>query len=791
MPEKKTAPKTAKVQKKRLILLDTHAIMHRAYHAMPNFSTSSGEPTGGLYGLSTMLFKIVEDFKPDYIVAAYDLPKKTFRHEVYEGYKAGRKTIDDELRTQLARSKNLLEDFGIPVYSLAGFEADDMLGTITSQLKKNKDIEIIIATGDMDTLQLVDKKRVKVFTLKKGITDTVIYDEDAVMERYGFGPEHIIDYKGLRGDPSDNIIGVPGVGEKTATTLIKEFGTIENIYKVLKKNPEKLKNAGVTERLVGVLAENEEEALFSKTLATISQNAPIEFKLPEKIWREGVDPTRLGKIFTELEFRSLIPRVSKMFGNNESAGEVVVSTIPKDEIEKTAIALWLINSDVTDGGESEILSYAKTDNFEKAKEKILADLKTENLEQVYNEIEMPIFPIVTKMEKFGVGIDKKVFADLSKKYHSHIEEIEKQAYKLAGEEFNMASPKQLAEILFTKLGLKRKTRTSKVSTKAEVLEELKDEHPIIPLIMEHREYSKLVGTYIDTIPKMVGEDGRLHARFVQHGSTTGRFASVDPNLQNIPIRTDAGKEIRKGMVAGPGRVLISLDYSQIELRIMAILSKDEELIKIFQAGIDVHTGVAARVFGVAEKDATKEMRRRAKIINFGIIYGMGISALQKNLGSTRDEAKTFYDTYFATFKGVADYIEKTKAFAYQHFYTETLYGRKRRLPGLKSSMQFLRAFAERMATNAPLQGTQSDVIKLAIRFADADLVSAGIEGKANLILQIHDELVYEVDADLAEKAEKIIRTAMEGVLERSYIHYKSEVPILVTSGKGNTLYDLK
>ena len=334
MPAKKAAAKkegaelktTKTAKKKRLILLDTHAILHRAYHAMPDFSTAAGVPTGALYGLSTMLFKIVDDLKPDYIVAAYDLPKKTFRHEVYEGYKAGRKTIDDALSTQLGASKKLLEDFGIPVYSCPGFEADDMLGTIVEQLKDDKDIEIYIATGDMDTLQLVDKKRVKVFTLRKGITDTIVYDEAAVNERYGFGPEHIVDYKGLRGDPSDNIIGVPGVGEKTATILITQFGTIENMYKVLKKNPEKVKAAGVTDRLMVILLENEEEALFSKTLATISRNAPVEFILPEKTWQLGVDPTHLEKTFTELEFKSLVPRVKKMFGTNDTTGERVEST---------------------------------------------------------------------------------------------------------------------------------------------------------------------------------------------------------------------------------------------------------------------------------------------------------------------------------------------------------------------------------------------------------------------------------------------------------------------------------
>ncbi len=803
MPAKKVASKAEKTKKKRLILLDTHAILHRAYHAMPDFSTSSGEPTGGLYGLSTMLFKIVEELKPDYIAAAYDLPKKTFRHEVYEGYKAGRKSADDALKVQLGRSRELLEDFGIPVYACPGFEADDMLGTIVEQLKDNKDIEVYIATGDMDTLQLVDKKRVKVFTLRKGITDTVVYDETAVNERYGFGPEHITDYKGLRGDPSDNIIGVPGIGEKTATILIQQFGTIENLYKVLKKNPEKVKAAGITDRLLGILKDNEEEALFSKTLATISRNAPIEFVLPEKTWQAGVDPVRLEKTFRDFEFKSLVPRVKRMFGDNESGvakkaadGESLgfgesQSGADKDDIEKTAIALWLVNSDISYAGESEILSYAKTDNFEKAKAKILADLHEEKLDKVYTEIELPIYDIVRGMEQFGVGIDKQLFTDLSKQYHALIDDVEKKVWELAGEEFNLSSPKQLGEILFTKLGLKRKTRTSKVSTKAEVLAELEGEHPIIPLIMEYREYSKLVSTYIDTIPTMVGTDGRLHTRFVQHGTTTGRFASLNPNLQNIPIRTEAGRMIRKGMVAGDGNCLISLDYSQIELRIMAILSGDKELIKIFNEGIDVHTGVASRVFGVAPEEVTKEMRRRAKIINFGIIYGMGVSALQKNLGSTRAEAQAFHDTYFENFHGVRDFIENTKAFANEHYYTETLFGRKRRFPALRSNMQFLRSMAERMASNAPLQGTQSDIIKLAIRYADEDLKAAGLADKTHLILQIHDELVYEVDEKLADKAEEVIRKAMEGALERSYIHFKSPVPIVVSSGKGKTLYDVK
>lgn len=784
------AKKSTKEGKKRLVLLDTHAILHRAYHAIPDFATASGEPTGGLYGLCTMLFKIVEVLKPDYIVAAYDLPKKTFRHVAYDAYKVGRQATDESLKIQIGKSRELLEDFGVPVYSAEGFEADDVLGTITEKLKKDKNIEIIIATGDMDTLQLVDEKRVQVFTLKKGITDTILYDEKEVMERYGFGPEHITDYKGLRGDPSDNIPGVHGIGEKTATILIKEFGTVENIYKVLKKNPEKVKAAGVTDRLVGVLLENEEEALFSKTLATISKTAPINFDLLKKSWKDGVDTKRLTEVFTNLEFRSLIPRISKVFGES-AAVHAPDENVDDADVERAAIKLWLINSDITNGTLTDILSFTKTQTLAVADKKLDEMLEKENLTKVYEEIELPIFDIVRNMKTHGILIDKKVFADLSKDYHKKVKAIEKKIWELAGEEFNIASPKQLGEILFNKLDLKRKSKTAKVSTKAEVLEELHDAHPIVPLIGEFREYSKLLSTYIDVIPGLAGEDGRLHARFIQHGTTTGRFASEDPNLQNIPIRTDAGREIRKALIAGEGKSLLSLDYSQIELRIMAILSKDKTLIDIFKRGSDVHAGVAAKVFGVEEDKVEREMRRRAKIINFGIMYGMGVSALQKNLGSTRQEAMDFHDAYFKNFPQVQEFLEATKAFAAKHYFTETLFGRKRRFPALRSHIPFLRSFAERMAMNAPLQGTQSDIVKLAIRYANEDLKDAGLSDKISLILQIHDELVYEVDNAVLDEAEQIIKKSMETALERSYIHYKSPVPILVSSGKGKTLYDIK
>jgi DNA polymerase-1 len=381
---------------------------------------------------------------------------------------------------------------------------------------------------------------------------------------------------------------------------------------------------------------------------------PISFSLPEKSFLETVSAERITNLFRTLEFRSLLARIEKTFGGNGVvlSVEKEAESVPPEEIEKTAIALWVVNSDITDGGIKDILTFGKTDSFTEAKEKIEKALVDENLTLVYNEIEKPLYDVVKEMERTGVAVDKNVFISLIEKYKQRIVEIEKKVYELAGEEFNLASPKQLGEILFKKLGLVTKARNSKLSTKAEVLESLRDAHPIVPLMLEHREYAKLVSTYLEPIPTLVAPDGRLHARFIQHGSTTGRFSSANPNLQNLPIRTESGREIRKAFIAKKGSVLLSLDYSQIELRMVAILSGDPTLTDIFKTGKDVHTSVAVKVFGVKENEVTPEMRRRAKVINFGIIYGMGISALQKNLGSTRAEAQQFYDTYFAEFSEV-------------------------------------------------------------------------------------------------------------------------------------------
>lgn len=786
--------------KKRIVLLDTHAIIHRAYHALPDFSTSSGEPTGALYGLSTMILSIVSNLKPDYIIACYDMPGGNFRSEAMESYKANRKKGDDELIDQIVKSREVMDALSIPYYELKGYEADDLLGTISEILKKDKENEIIIASGDMDTLSLVDKKQVKVFTLKRGLTDTVLYDENAVKERFGFGPKMLPDYKGLRGDPSDNIIGIAGIGEKTATTLLTTFGSIEDIYKKLKKDKEVFKKAGITDRIINLLEEGEEEAVFSKTLATIMKDVPVKFSLPEKKWKDAVDFSNVEKICQRFEFKSLPARFKKeVFGEVEIKKEDVdlqkEQNIKDEDIRKVAIALWLIDSEKTNQGLSDILSFAKTNDFNEAKKIIWKEVKKRDLEKVYEEIEAPIIPIVDQMQDHGVLLDKKYLENLSKEYHKMLDVLEKEIYKLAGEEFNIKSPKQLSEILFTKMLLPtkgiKKSASGGYSTDISTLEKLEDEHEIIKKIIDYRELQKLLSTYIDVLPELVKEDGRLHAEFLQHGTSTGRFSSNNPNLQNIPTKSDLGRAIRNAFVAEKGYKLISFDYSQIELRIAAMFSGDEYMIKAFNEGKDIHSAVAMKVFNVKEDGVTSEMRRVAKVINFGILYGMGVLALKKNIGTSKEEAQKFYNEYFEQFKSIKDYLDDTKNFARKFGYTETLFKRRRYFPGINSSLPFIRAMEERMAINAPIQGTSADLIKIAMSMAHNRIKKEGLSDKVFPILQIHDELIYEVKEDVAEKVAEMIKETMEHVLENSFIKYKPEVPLSVNYVIGNNWGELK
>ncbi len=838
---------TKKTDKKRLILLDAHAILHRAYHALPDFATTRGEPTGALYGLSAMLIGIIESLKPDYMIACYDVKGPTYRHEAYKEYKAQRKTPDEALVAQMSRSRDIFAALGIPIYDKQGFEADDMLGTIVEQLTgaaknnkqqttkskkstksktKNSNLQIIIASGDMDTLQLVKGEEVLVYTFKKGIKDTIMYDEKMVNERYGFGPELVADYKGLRGDPSDNIIGVKGIGEKTATILLQAFGTIEEMYEELDAgHDDEFVKAGITPRIIQLLKDNKEEAEFSKMLATIRRDAPITFLLPEKTFKESLDIKKVTALWQQLEFRTLVQRLQKAVGTssepakktggsmtssqasqNNSPGIPQRATPRKDgragdsvsageddrghgaslfsesvrgeegfvheaappDFSQTAVALWLVNSNVTNPTMEDVLNFANTDSYEEAKKVIFTELDKRNARKIYDTIELPLIAITEKMEKHGIKIDDAFLLDLSKKYHAEVDRLQKEIWKHAGMEFNISSPKQLGEVLFDKLNLTaknmKKTAGGARSTKESELEKLRDLHPIVPMIFEYRELTKLLSTYIDAIPPLLGSDKRLHSHLVSAGTTTGRMASINPNLQNIPVRTDLGKAIRHAFVAEKGFKLCSFDYSQMELRIAAFLSGDEKMIQIFKEGKDVHSSVASFVFGVPQDQVTSEMRRQAKIINFGIIYGMGVTSLQKSIGTNRAEAQKFYEDYFKTFSTLASYLDSVKKETAAHGYTETFYGRRRYFEGINSKIPFIKAAAERMAINAPIQGTEADVIKLAMIEIDAYITKNKLDNDVHALLQVHDELVYEIREGKAEKVARDIEKIMESVM---------------------------
>lgn len=742
-----------------------------------------------------MILKIIDELQPDYVVSAYDMPEKTFRHEIFDDYKGTRKGSDDELVMQIERSRDVVSAFGIPIYEAPGFEADDILGTIVEQTKDMNDLEVIIASGDMDTMQLVEGDRVKVFTLKKGIKDTVLYDVAAVTERFGFAPELLPDYKGLRGDPSDNIPGVKGIGDKGATALVATYGTVESMYEALEKDgPDAMIEAGVPKRTVTLLSEGREDADFSKILATIRRDAPIDFKLPAKTWRDSVDLAKIEPITAEFEFRTLWVRVQELFGSE--APEAKAEEVDQDDLEKTAIALWLIQSDITNPALDDMLQYTGKRTFSDAKASIMEELANKNLTDVFEHIELPVRPLVAEMKSHGVKLDIEFLKKLSKEYHAELDGYEKKIYELAGTEFNIKSPKQLSEVLFETMELPtkglKKTASGAYSTRESELEKLADEHEIIAQILKYREVQKLLSTYIDNLPDMVDGDHRLHPTLLQAGTSTGRFSSVDPNIQNIPIRTPHGSRIRNAFIAAPGHVLLACDYAQVELRVAAIMAKDEYLTQTFVDGVDVHTAVAARVFGVEAGEVTKEMRSRAKVINFGILYGMGVNALMKNLGTSRAEAQDFYNKYFEQFSSIESFLEETKEFALKNGYTETLFGRRRYFPALRSRLPYIRAQAERMAINAPIQGTATaDIIKLAMHHVDEALKKAKLRDQVHFVMQVHDELVFEVDEKVIDQARGVVVDAMEGVLQNAFKPIDTPVPLLVDAGVGPTWGEAK
>jgi DNA polymerase-1 len=767
---------------KTVVLIDAHAVLHRAYHAMQGFATRDGRPTGAIYGLVSMILKLELEFKPDYIVACFDLPKPTFRHTSYDGYKAGRTKSEDALVEQLKIAPSVCERLHVPVYSLEGFEADDMLGTICEQLKKD-DVRVIIASGDMDTLQLVDGKKVQVYTLKKG-NDAQLYDREGVIARYEFTPEQIPDYKGLAGDSSDNIIGIAGIGEKTATNLIKAFGTIENMYVELKKDRNQFLEKGFKERMVKLVEEGEEDALFSKTLATIRRDAPVTFVYPEKKWLETIHYGDFDAVCTEFEFRTLKNKFPQEGAGKE---EVVAEDISVTELEELRVMNNLLHSEMIQSTLEDIESRAGVKGKATLKTLLEQELKDEKLFDLYVNVEKPLIPILVDMQNNGIRLDVVKLKKLSEQLHKQVKILEQEIYTLTGETFNIASPKQMAEVLYEKLGLGskiKKTSTGGKSTNVSQLEKIVDEHPAVKKIMEYRELTKLLSTYIDSLPQYVKEDGKIHAHFLQTGASTGRFSCEDPNLQNLPVKSEFGQKVREAFIASKGNVLLSCDYGQIDLRAAAILSGDKNLVEIFEKGIDVHTGTASRVFNVKEEDVTPDMRRKAKAINFGILYGMGVTSLKEGMGVERKEAQEFYDQYKVTFSRLMEYLEEVKASAWKKGYTETLLGRRREIPLLKSPLPFLRAQGERIAINAPIQGTSADIVKLAIIDSYAYIKENNLDDKVKLLLQIHDELVFEIKEDVAEHVADKLVLVLEKVLSKRGL---SNLPIKASRTLGANL----
>ncbi|MDA1334814.1 MAG: DNA polymerase [bacterium] len=836
-------------KKNKLVIIDAHAFIHRAYHALPSFTSSSGEPMGAVYGTASILLKLIRDLGPTHIAAAFDRAEPTFRHKAYKEYKATREKTKDDLIPQFAKVKEIFKAFNIPMFEVAGFEADDIIGTIVEKLKKEKDIELIIASGDMDTMQLVSGKRVRVYTLRKGIDDTILYDEDKVVERYSFKPNFVIDFKGLKGDPSDNIIGVRGIGDKTATSLINNYGTVEDIYKKIKK--EKKHPKWLTERIKNLLLENEEEALFSKELATIRLDAPVELKLKD-IEFKGIPYESAVATFREFHFPSLINRLEAPQGFEELKPATNIKKGEIKELEKVikkteTIVLYKEEEKVVVGVKDKLFSFESFEGLEellslhgriitddakslfhtlgflfsvefdlrvaewvidsekrafdlgllledraKTTKNILElvdDLKKKlikhKLEKTYYEFELPLIPVLYKMERDGVLVDEKHLGVLEKEVSKEIKKLEKIILDHAGEKFDINSPKQLSHILFEVLGLPtkgiKKTSTKSISTKFSELLKLQDLHPIIEPLIEYREVSKLYSTYIKALPELIANDGRVHTTFNQIGAATGRFSSTNPNLQNIPNRSERGREVRSVFIARPGYELVALDYSQIELRIAAALSKDKKMLETFKNNEDIHQRTASEVFHVALDKVTPDIRFKAKSINFGILYGMGARALAASIKVSAGEAQEYLDLYFEKFPAIRDFREKIIEDGRERGYVETIFGRKRFLPNLKASFDFVRKEAERMAVNAPFQGTNADIIKRAMIRIDNEVDKSD---NFYMLLQVHDELVFEMKKDKIKIIIPKIKKIMEDVPEL-------DIPIVVDVKIGHNWGDMK
>ena len=850
--------------KKKIVILDSNAVIHRAYHALPPFTTADGVMVNAVYGYAKLLLKVIKDIKPDIVLAAFDVVGGTFRHEQFEQYKANRVAADQDLYDQIPLVKEMLEAIEIPILELSGYEADDIIGTIAEQTSKTSN-ELIIVTGDMDTMQLV-KPQISVYTLRKSINDTVIFDTEAVIAKYQIRPDQVCDFKGLKGDPSDNIPGVPGIGDLRAVNLLKRFETLENTYKFVDQYAKfediaKEDREALTKSIFENLKKNKEQAFFSRELATIITDAPIG-----EVVNDSIDYTfpvgKAKEIFKHFEFYSLVKELNTQLekANNHKAqtsfwGQADIATVAEPEsmgesklynfsqLTHLPLAIWagqedyividakgqkakvsekelrellvskqtLICADIKpiirklypfelkanlqdvilmayliNPGERQLsleavcgaygIGYNSTQPelvLHQLYQLIVSKMQALHIEEVYNLIERPLLPVLAKMEAMGVLFNESKLQATKTFVEDKIDVLTRDIYAIAGEEFNLNSPKQLADILFNKLNLSvkgvKKTNGGQVSTSAQALESMRGKFEIVDLILQYREVAKLKSTYIDSLPTLMDKNGRIHTTYQQNIAATGRLSSVDPNLQNIPARGELGRQIKDCFVAREDWTLLICDYSQIELRLAAHLSQDQAMLEIFRKNIDFHTATAQRVYGVSPEEVTKEMRSFAKTINFGILYGMGATSLAQNLKIKRAEAQVFLDKYRQAYPELNDYMESLKQFARKHGYAQTEYGRIRDLSNIDIRNPRNQALLDRIAVNMPIQGLQADIIKLAMIKIDEYLRE---KQDIYMILQVHDELVFEVKTDKADQYKTTILEIMESV-------YKATIPIKV------------
>ncbi|MFH1509154.1 MAG: DNA polymerase I [bacterium] len=891
---------------KKFVIIDGHALIHRAFHAMPPLTTKAGEPIGAVYGFTRILFSALEEIKPDYIAVSFDLKGPTFRHESFADYKATRVKAPDELYQQVETVKEIVEKLNIPIYVQQGYEADDVIGTVSKMLDSQKDLETIIVTGDQDAFQLVDKNT-KVYTMKRGVSETTIFDEKGVEEKFGIKPKQLVDYKSIAGDSSDNIPGVKGIGDKGAVDLLKEFGTLDKIYEFVGKHGDG--GGKMKPRTAKLLLEHKKESYLSQELATIVTDVPIEFDLQKCTVPDFKNPQTV-KLFQKYEFKSLLPKVigqnepevtnkkdsarNYILIDNEAEAKKLVSELSKqseiavdtettsefpvqaelvgisfcfqertayyvhcyqnnlleifkpvlknNKIKKfghnikydyivllnagvdmqgiafdTMLASYLLNpgsrqhnltrlaieefqlpmitwddlvgkgkdkQSITDIDPKRIAEYAAEDaditfRLQARFSKELA--KEAKLQEVFSQIDMPLVKVLADMELNGISIDDKYLKEISKIFRVKIKSLEKNIYKKARrKDFNINSTQQLSHILFEVMklptvGIKR-TQTG-FSTASPELQKIKDKHEIVSLIENYRELTKLKSTYVDSLPKLINKKtNRIHASFNQAVTATGRLSSSDPNMQNIPIRTEEGRKIREAFVATRGNTLLSCDYSQIDLRVLAHIAGDEAMIKAFKSGADIHTQTAATVFEKDAKDISKDERRIAKTVNFGVVYGMSPYGLSQTLSIERKKAKDFIDTYFAKYPKIQDYMEKIVAEARDKEYVETMLGRRRYIPEINSGQYQVTAGAERMAINMPVQGTTSDIIKIAMQKVFEKILLPN-KKDIKMLVQVHDELLFEVKSSMVNKYAATIKDLMEKA-------YQLKVPIKVEAASG-------